>query len=238
MTKLRPLLRYLAALAITALAVLLCQQCLAIWRTGSYTAENVADGLRILLLPAVLCAVAVVLAALGRAGLPEKTLYTKLTPENRLRLMKARLARLPEAARREARLRRGIRLALAAVVLLCAGMSLAFLLDGRNFVSWELEGVLAAMLLRVGPWTALALAALWGCEALCDRSCLRECEALRGLPREEKAQRAEKASYIGVVRVLLYAAAVVFIVLGVMNGGVYDVLVKAINICTECIGLG
>ena len=32
--------------------------------------------------------------------------------------------------------------------------------------------------------------------------------------------------------------AVVLILLGIMNGGLYDVLVKAINICTECIGLG
>lgn len=40
------------------------------------------------------------------------------------------------------------------------------------------------------------------------------------------------------VRLLLLAAAVLFIVLGVLNGGLWDVLVKAINICTECIGLG
>ena len=40
------------------------------------------------------------------------------------------------------------------------------------------------------------------------------------------------------LRILLYAAAVLLIVLGVMNGGLRDVLVKAIQICTECIGLG
>jgi len=32
--------------------------------------------------------------------------------------------------------------------------------------------------------------------------------------------------------------ALAFIVIGMLNGGLYDVLVKAINICTECIGLG
>lgn len=40
------------------------------------------------------------------------------------------------------------------------------------------------------------------------------------------------------LRAILYALAAAFILLGVMNGGWYDVLVKAINICTECIGLG
>jgi hypothetical protein len=36
----------------------------------------------------------------------------------------------------------------------------------------------------------------------------------------------------------LYALAILMIVAGVMNGRMRDVLVKAINICTECIGLG
>ena len=40
------------------------------------------------------------------------------------------------------------------------------------------------------------------------------------------------------MRLGLYVAAAVLVVLGVLNGGLRDVLVKAINICTECIGLG
>lgn len=39
-------------------------------------------------------------------------------------------------------------------------------------------------------------------------------------------------------RGILLLAAIVFILLGVMNGGARDVLYKAIAICTECIGLG
>lgn len=41
-----------------------------------------------------------------------------------------------------------------------------------------------------------------------------------------------------VVRVAVLAVAAVFIVLGVLNGGMNDVLEKAVRICTECIGLG
>ena len=40
------------------------------------------------------------------------------------------------------------------------------------------------------------------------------------------------------IRILLYAAAAVLIVLGVMRGEAQDVLIKAVKICTECIGLG
>ncbi len=39
-------------------------------------------------------------------------------------------------------------------------------------------------------------------------------------------------------RIAVFAAAAVFIGLGIWNGGLWDVLVKAVNICTECIGLG
>ena len=39
-------------------------------------------------------------------------------------------------------------------------------------------------------------------------------------------------------RLVVFCAAVALIVVGVLNGGVGDVLMKAINICTECIGLG
>ena len=48
--------------------------------------------------------------------------------------------------------------------------------------------------------------------------------------------RSERSVWI--VRGVILAVSVVLIVLGVMNGGMRDVLGKAIKICTECIGLG
>ena len=56
--------------------------------------------------------------------------------------------------------------------------------------------------------------------------------------RKPDAAAPEKTTGRNVIRVIIAAAAVALIVLGVMNGGMFDVLVKAINICTECIGLG
>lgn len=43
---------------------------------------------------------------------------------------------------------------------------------------------------------------------------------------------------IKVTRLAVLLLGVTLIVLGVLNGGMKDVLIKAINICTECIGLG
>ena len=49
---------------------------------------------------------------------------------------------------------------------------------------------------------------------------------------------AAKSAFLWAVRGAVFVLAVVFIVLGILNGGANDVLVKAVNICQECIGLG
>ena len=46
-----------------------------------------------------------------------------------------------------------------------------------------------------------------------------------------------KGWYIG-VRVAVAAVGVTLVIVGMLNGGMRDVLMKAINICTQCIGLG
>lgn len=48
----------------------------------------------------------------------------------------------------------------------------------------------------------------------------------------------EMKSSIKMIRILVLLLSCLFIVLGALNGGIRDVLVKAISICTECIGLG
>ena len=40
------------------------------------------------------------------------------------------------------------------------------------------------------------------------------------------------------VMINLVIVGVTLFVIGIFNGGLNDVLIKAINICTECIGLG
>ena len=46
-----------------------------------------------------------------------------------------------------------------------------------------------------------------------------------------------KNKAINIARVSILALSVLLIVVGIFNGGAEDVLQKAINICTECIGL-
>ena len=96
----------------------------------------------------------------------------------------------------------------------------------------------ASLLMIQAVSSADSLLAAYIALRACDASFERECAALQGLSAGKPAPMQEKPFPTNVLRADLYAAAIVFIVLGVMNGGLYDVLVKAINICTECIGLG
>ncbi|MBR4456229.1 MAG: thioredoxin [Solobacterium sp.] len=47
-----------------------------------------------------------------------------------------------------------------------------------------------------------------------------------------------KPQTLTIARTALVVLAVVFIIMGIANGGARDVLIKAVNICTECVGLG
>lgn len=52
------------------------------------------------------------------------------------------------------------------------------------------------------------------------------------------ARPAGPVGHLALVRAVLFAAGATLTILGIRNGGLWDVFVKAANICTECIGLG
>ena len=56
--------------------------------------------------------------------------------------------------------------------------------------------------------------------------------------RKPRVQIQQPYAKANVLRAALLLAAGIFIVLGALNGSLRDVLLKAINLCTECVGLG
>lgn len=74
-----------------------------------------------------------------------------------------------------------------------------------------------------------------------EKSIKRELALLKPLPNAENACAATASSnrkILVAVKTVLLAAGIAAIIYGIYAGGVGDVLTKAINICTECIGLG
>ena len=249
-------LRWLTAIVTVLLALLLSWQCIDLYVTGNspdnldangvhitpvFTVDKVSQRLTALLPAFGGYALIALLTLAVQAGAAPSAKTKRLTApaESRLRLMKARVAELPDAAKAEERLRCRTWWTAGLAAAVCTAGALTYLLNRDNFTSWELEGVMGQMLLHVGPWVLIVFGVLMAAALVCGRSMERGLEALKGALKSAPAvQTVNARPAVGIVRVALLLAAIGCIVWGVCNGGLYDVLVKAINICTECIGLG
>ncbi len=56
--------------------------------------------------------------------------------------------------------------------------------------------------------------------------------------KNNSAEGGLSVTTVNVIRAVLLVLAIAFIVIGIFNGSMSDVLIKASKICTECIGLG
>lgn len=253
MEKREVLLRRILTAATMLLLVLLAWQCLDIYWVGNsysnldenglhiqsvYRAEDVITRLKTLRIWAVCYLLLLIAACIMIPGETRKASANPMEPDNRLRLMKKKLTDLPEVAKAEETLRRKVCYVTFGMVMLCAGMSLVYLLKRDHFTSWDLELVMGRMLAHTLPWIVLAFAAVIAASFVCRRSLEREIHLLKGICGDKVPDAASKPSRLLSVRIALYVLAAVLIMDGISNGGMRDVLIKAINICTECIGLG
>lgn len=76
-----------------------------------------------------------------------------------------------------------------------------------------------------------------------NKSIERQIELIKQLPSAEASADEEttapiKDKKIVILRYALLTAGIAVMIYGLTTGGVADVLTKAVNICTECIGLG
>ena len=68
---------------------------------------------------------------------------------------------------------------------------------------------------------------------------IRDSIKAHGAPAvKTKENAAKNTDYTSIARYAILGVSLILIVLGIFNGGVADVLGKAVKICTECIGLG
>lgn len=155
--------------------------------------------------------------------------------------------RTPSAPMRRERdrqriIRRGGRIACAA----CALPALLYVVRPAHFPEDATEAMLSALLRHTLPWIAAGIGCLAVAGTLLDRSFRRETEAARAQLASERNEAVAKpvaepradSRGAAMVRAILLAAAVAMIVAGACNGSLRDVLVKAVNLCTECVGLG
>lgn len=157
---------------------------------------------------------------------------------NQLALLQKR-AETTMGMAREQKKRRTIYTVCDIVWTICAIQVCLYMVELEHFASRDLESVVGTMLIHVVPWVVVAFVCIMAYEQLTYKSMLAEIEEAKKAPkRQPEPAKAQNMKARNIARAALYAAAVVMLVAGVLNGGMRDVLVKAVNICTECIGLG
>ena len=91
--------------------------------------------------------------------------------------------------------------------------------------AWLKAAVPAAILLGVLTIAGLALG-------------VKDQKAGRPAEQDRMIKNGVETKHGGSIRIILIAAAMILIIAGILNGSARDVLIKAIYICRECIGIG
>ncbi len=131
------------------------------------------------------------------------------------------------------------------VIILCSLMGLLYLINVDHFKS---EGNLSLqaiqMTIHLLPWVIISFISLIICLYYEETSSLKSIEIIKVIINQEGKKlslhqnRSKRNKKLLIIRLSIIVVAVGLIIHGIINGGASDVLQKAINICTECIGLG
>ena len=242
----------IAAVLIVALGIALILSCLDIYNSGArpYSPESIGQHFQNIALLAYACiAVAVggiilglILPVDGKKPKPVKD------EEALLEKAKAKAGTPSEALAAEINAEQKKR----SMMRICTGATFAglmvypaiYFMDKSHFSITALnEDIAKAATIALVP-AAIGLLLCFVCSLLVSKSIAAETELYKKAAAENKGQTAntpDKATgknYLPLIRGGILVLAVCLIVMGIFNGGMKDVLDKAVAICTECIGLG
>ncbi len=127
--------------------------------------------------------------------------------------------------------------------------ALIFVLNPARYSVEEVNTDIAYSVVIAAISTALIFATVFVASRFLETSYAAEIEGTKAELKRLRLSGKETDSFLAslskneghtvlLVRVIIFAVAVTFIILGIFNGGMADVLGKAVRICTECIGLG
>ena len=163
-------------------------------------------------------------------------------------LIVSRVAQPDEAMKKEQALQRKLLFRGWAGFALCMIPIACYVLNVEHFPNGDtqLEQMIASLAAVFLPCVIIAVACLAWSSRLREKSMVRETEAAQARLKEEKAAgiKAEKSAEApklkmqDMLQMVVFITAVVFILAGIFNGSARDVLMKAVKICTECVGLG
>lgn len=229
--------------------VCLMVACVNIYRSGDepFSRDAVAAAFYPISIPVYLC-LAMVLAGFAlkllfpaAAGKP-KTLKQSSATLNRLQ-SRADLDACHDGLKAEIltehRCRKNQKRICALVLAACALVFLVYALDGSHFHTSEINTSMIRAMYVLLPCLAVSFATCVWFVHVRKSSLLKEIELLKQCPKKAAPEaETRKPDHTKKVKFALLFAAAALALFGFFSGGTADVLTKAVNICTECIGLG
>lgn len=127
------------------------------------------------------------------------------------------------------------------VLVVCSAIFLFYALNSANFHQSEINSSMINAMKLLVPCSLVSFAYALFVALHNEKSIQKEMELVKKLPALEISIENEIVSEeksVSPYRNAILVISIILIVYGFLNGGTVDVLAKAINICTECIGLG
>ncbi len=241
----------LLAVCTVFVGICLMVACYGIYAAGGqqpYTPETVAAAFSPIRVPVYLWILMVLLSIAFRFIFPKAYKEPPLRNQPAMTLKRMHKRRdldagsdeLKAAVAKQRRLRKTLSIVSAVVCGICFLLFLTHALNANNFHQSEINQSMIQAMYVLAP--CLATSAGFGLfvSYRSRASMLTESELLKQCPkRTQELQEKTLPEYIlPVCKTVLIVLAVGLLVYGFLSGGTADVLTKAKNICTECVGLG
>ena len=225
----------------------LCSACLWVHRSGGYTAEKIALAFTAIRIPLALW----LILAIGRGILQilfPKTpaLCPDVPPEMALARQQCRVDLAlcsPELQKQILRLREQRKkdaLHGAARLLIFGGLFLLYALNPGNYDSVQIHRSVVPTIVLLVLAMIFPFFYIWDARKRAMATMRIETQLLKTAPAAAKIAPPPAKPRRGknLLRIAVLAAALTLLLYGFLTGGTADILTKAANICTECIGLG
>lgn len=249
----RRILGILLSISIFLAGICFIGGCLSIYGSGEsqpYSRDAVAETFGKIAVPVYICIALAVVSIVFELFFPAKK--TKTKPSKNYKGLIEHLSGKKDIASNEIvfnminserKQRRNELFAVLGILGVTGVIFLFYALDPDNFASGAeiTSSVINAMRLLI-PLLSVDFTASVIVAYRAEASFARELELIKQLPNVEKNQNSKSSIHsenkIFIIKLSLILVSVAIIVFGYFSGGAADVLTKAINICTECIGLG
>ena len=245
--------RIVFSVVIVIAGLCLIAGCINIYNLGDhpFSREVVAETFSGIAIPVYLCLGLTIISFVLEAVLPSQSKKPAMRQAYRSILERLYLTRdinqCDEGLRNQIlalRKNRKLHSIIRTIVLILSSIAfLIYALNGSNFHSTEINSSMVRAMWIMIPCLAVSFGYALFATYNNEKKLQKEIELVKQISTTETASTSEeKTSYYNrkeqVLRYSLLGIGLFCFIYGYVSGGTVDVLAKAINICTECIGLG